>query len=191
MPKELPWKAFLCALGFVVVTQVSSTNPVSLVFAAEKLSNQLSAVSFENHGVVNKVRLGAAYLLRPEVAERADVVWGYKLGDTAVQKIISEESPNTSLYFKAPDSDDYIVLSLTASKLAIENSGSFEALLESMKGKDIELGVVLDQPKWHGLEHARELINWKDGSEKSVSFTDEATTQAAINELLQTGMLKE
>ena len=190
MPKTIICLAILCLLGVVMAGRVGAADTEKLDLGIEVLGAQFYAAPFSKHGPISKIRLGAAYLLRPELAQSADVVWGYTLSNAKIQTALSETLLEAPLYFKAANVDSYTILSGPASMLAIKKAGSIQALFTQAKGKGIEVGVVLDQPTWSGVEHDRAMINWDGGTDKLFFFRDETMAQHAIFELMQSGDLK-
>ena len=145
--------------------------------------------TFTKHGVFSKIRLGAAYLLRPEVAISTNVVWGYLLSSEEIQDTMTDSLVETCLYFKATDRKEYAVLSEPASLLAIAKAGSVRTLLDQGKAADVEIGIVLSQPTWSDLKYDTALVSWGSNN-NTFSLKDEAMTRHIISNLIRSGSLK-
>jgi hypothetical protein len=114
--------------------------------------------SFVLHGPANKVRLGAAYLLRPSVADQAKVVWIYPFRDGKIAQTFMEGKLKGSIYVKLKDSEKFTVYMGFDEDLAKKET--FKKLMNSAQDMGIEMGLALNSPTQEGIKSEKAIINW-------------------------------
>ncbi len=140
-------------------------------------------VSFKKHSAVTKMQLAAAYLLKPEVADRADVIWGYSINEPRLQDKLKKKPENLQLYFKLKGKKDFTVLNSEASRWLLWEAGSPGELTDVAKKLGLEVGVALRKPKFQDIEPQLGMINWnKSTGGQKLKFKPVQAAPSAVEE---------
>lgn len=137
--------------------------------------------TYSDHDLVSQVRLGAAYLLKPDVADRTSVLWRYKIGDdlSALQHIGA-----TRVYVRLHPDSDYIVIDARVGEgyLTPEQYQHYLRTVASIaKDHTFEFGVAGESQSVEGIKADGGIVRW----EKDGVFAPDPELYALIVDLLR------
>ncbi len=130
---------------------------LAAVASGQSSADDSHCSSFIPHDTFNKARLGATYLINPDKANRAEVVWTYSIDDAKVQ---AKANNDYNFYLKPKGTSNYVVVGKEASGKLLSQYGTIGELKEAAVSKNYEIGFAETTSQFASATPTGSLINW-------------------------------